>query len=188
MLITGCSSDGQNVRFGSVRSRVQVSPSRQGTLALAGGWPERPDETSGRSRVQVSPLRLKMKKILLLVFVVSIFFLVFSLKEKPNFLSYKLNNKTYKLLTAKNSYEWEKGLMFYKSKKELKGADGMIFIFPKKEIRSFWNENTYLDLDVYWIDGDKIIGKSYLPSILKSKEVVIVESSGKADKVIEIIK
>ena len=35
--------------------------------------------------------------------------------------------------------------------------DGMIFIFPDKQIRSFWNENTYLDIDVYWLDGEKVL-------------------------------
>jgi len=78
--------------------------------------------------------------------------------------------------------------MFYKSKEELKGADGMIFIFPEKDFRSFWNENTYLDLDVYWIDGDKVVGKSYLPSIEKSKEIVTIDSSGSVDKVVEIVR
>jgi len=78
--------------------------------------------------------------------------------------------------------------MFYKSKKELKGADGMIFIFPNKEIRSFWNENTYLDLDVYWLDDDRVVGKDYLPSILKTKEPYTINSKEEVDKVIEIIK
>ena len=130
-----------------------------------------------------------MKKFLTGVFILFIFsFFYFSFNKKSSFIEYKLNNKTYKLLTAKNSAEWQKGLMFYKSKEELKGADGMIFIFPEKDFRSFWNENTYLDLDVYWIDGDKVVGKSYLPSIEKSKEIVTIDSSGSVDKVVEIVR
>lgn len=76
--------------------------------------------------------------------------------------------------------------MFYKSKKEL-GADGMIFIFPNKQFQSFWNENTYLDLDVYWLKDDKVIGKSHLPPITKTKDVVTINSPGAVDKVVEII-
>lgn len=78
--------------------------------------------------------------------------------------------------------------MNYRDKKELKGADGMMFIFPDKDYRTFWNMNTYLDLDVYWIDGDRVVGKDYLPSILKSKEIITVESRVKVNKVIEIVR
>lgn len=78
--------------------------------------------------------------------------------------------------------------MFYKSKKELGGADGMIFIFPEKDYRTFWNKNTYLDLDIYWIDDNKVVGKDYLPSILKSKEIVTVKSRVEVNKVVEIIR
>jgi hypothetical protein len=115
-----------------------------------------------------------------------IFAWVSSRRVSP-FLNYNLNGKTYKLMTAKNNSQWTKGLMNYRSKKELNGADGMIFIFPDRQLRQFWNENTYLDLDVYWIDDDKVIGKGFLPSIEKSKEVVIIESETKVDKVVEII-
>jgi len=75
--------------------------------------------------------------------------------------------------------------MFYKKPVNF---DGMIFVFPDKEIRSFWNKNTYLDLDIYWLNDNKVVGKSYLPSIEKSKEVIIVESKVKINKVIELIR
>lgn len=128
-----------------------------------------------------------MKKILIGIFILSIFvFLYFSSKKSP-FINYNLDGKTYKLLTAKNNSERTKGLMNYRNKKELKGADGMMFIFPESDYRQFWNENTYLDLNVYWINNDKVIGKSFLPSILKSKEIVVVESTEKVDRVIELV-
>lgn len=128
-----------------------------------------------------------MKKIFFAVMIALLILAwVFSRLVTP-FLSYNLNGKTYRLMTAKNSSEFQKGLMYYRSKKELNGADGMIFIFPDKDYRSFWNENTYLDLDVYWIDGERVAGKDFLPSIEKSKEVVVIESKEKVDKVIEIV-
>lgn len=130
-----------------------------------------------------------MKKILFITFIIFLIFIFyFSFNKKSPFIEYKLNNKTYKLLTAKNSAEWEKGLMFYKSKKELKGAGGMIFIFPDRQIRSFWNKNTYLDLDLYWMDNDKVVGTNYLPSIEKSKDVVTVVSPRPVNKVVEIVR
>lgn len=132
-----------------------------------------------------------MKKIILGLFVIiffSIIFFVFINKQPTSLLStYNIDGKIYRLLEAKNPIDWTKGLMFYKNKSELKGADGMIFIFPNKQVQSFWNENTYIDLDIYWMDDEKIIGKSFLPSILKSKQPVTVTSPGKVNRVMEII-
>jgi len=131
-----------------------------------------------------------LKKIFFITVFVSvlIIFSFFLLKKSSPFFEYKLEGKIYKLLTAKNSSEWAKGLMNYKSKKELKGADGMIFIFPDKEVKTFWNKNTYLDLDVYWLNDDKVVGKDYLPSIIKTKQIFTIESKVKVNKVVEIIR
>lgn len=98
---------------------------------------------------------------------------------------FKINNKDYCLLTADNQKEWARGLMFYKKPTNF---DGMIFLFPNKETKSFWNKNTYVDLDIYWMNDDKIVGKSFLPSILNTKEVIFVESTEKVNRVVEIIK
>ena len=129
-----------------------------------------------------------MKKIvffLLLLFLIYYFFIVNNhLCKNKDAQIYKLNNKNYCLLTADNQKQWEKGLMYYKKPVDF---DGMIFIFPNREVLSFWNKNTYLDLNLYWLDGNKIIGKSFLPSILKSKEIITVNSGKKVDKVVEIV-
>jgi len=131
-----------------------------------------------------------MKKILLLFIFFIVIYLFVSKNNCPNTKAtiYQVNNKNYCLLTASNQEQWEKGLMFYKNKKELKGADGMIFIFPDKKIRNFWNKNTFMDMDIYWLEDNKIVGKSFLPSILKSKEIVVVKSVGKVNKVVETVK
>ena len=119
------------------------------------------------------------------------FFLIFLFFIKKNNCSnfqaktYLINNKNYCLLTASNKEQWERGLMFYKKPVDF---DGMIFIFPDKQVRSFWNKNTYMDLDILWVNEEKVIGKSFLPSILKSKEIVIVKSKEEVNRVVEIIK
>lgn len=138
-------------------------------------------------------LIMKNKLLNLLLLIFTIFFLVifFIFKEnKPqtSFSRYIIDGHMYHLLVARNPIQWSKGLMYYKSKDELKDIDGMIFIFPDKEIKSFWNKNTYLDLDIYWMDGEKVIGKGFLPSILKSKEIIVVKSPGEVNRVVEIIK
>jgi len=98
---------------------------------------------------------------------------------------YELENKIYLLHEAKTPEEWQKGLMFVKKPIDY---DGMIFIFPDRQIRSFWNKNTFVDLEVYWLDDDKIIGKEKLPSIIKTKTVKIITSPLPVNKVVEIIK
>jgi hypothetical protein len=97
---------------------------------------------------------------------------------------YRINDKDYCLLTTRSQSEWERGLMFYKKPVDF---DGMIFIFPDRQIRSFWNKDTYMDLSLYWMDGEKMIGKSFLPSILKSKKTVVVKSDREVNRVVEII-
>jgi poly-gamma-glutamate capsule biosynthesis protein CapA/YwtB (metallophosphatase superfamily)/uncharacterized membrane protein (UPF0127 family) len=98
---------------------------------------------------------------------------------------YELENKIYLLREAKTPEEWQKGLMFVKKPVDY---DGMIFIFPDKQIRSFWNQNTFIDLEVYWLDDDKIIGKDKLESIEKTKKIQIIQSPAPVNKVIEIIR
>ena len=132
-----------------------------------------------------------MKKITITVFLFAFFIATYLFVFKNNFCKnnqakkYQINNKNYCLLTANNQKEWKRGLMFYKKPVDF---DGMIFIFPEKSIKSFWNENTYMDLDIYWMDGSKVIGKSYLPSIFKSKTIFTVDSKKAVDRVVEIIK
>lgn len=98
-------------------------------------------------------------------------------------INYQLEGKKYKLLVADTPEKWQKGLMNFR---KLDGVSGMIFLFPNKEIRTFWNKNTLMDLNVYWLDDDRVVGKDYLPSILKSKEVVVITSPQKVNKVVEI--
>jgi uncharacterized membrane protein (UPF0127 family) len=100
-------------------------------------------------------------------------------------IPYELGNKTYLLREAKTPEEWQKGLMFVKKPVDY---DGMIFIFPDKQIRSFWNKNTFVDLDVYWLKDDKIVGKDKLESIEKTKNIKIIQSTLPVNKVIEIIR
>jgi uncharacterized membrane protein (UPF0127 family) len=99
-------------------------------------------------------------------------------------IRYKLENRRYWLLVADNEEKWTKGLM---NQKELRGADGMLFVFKDKQIRSFWNKNTYLPLHIYWLDDAKVVGQTSLPSISESETEVIVQSPQPVDKVVELV-
>lgn len=100
-------------------------------------------------------------------------------------VSMTIEGKKVKLLVADTETEWAYGLM---NRRTLPEADGMVFMFPKKEMRTFWNMNTFMDLKVVWMDGNQVIGTSELPSIDKSKEFVTVHSPAPADKVVELVR
>ena len=55
---------------------------------------------------------------------------------------------------ARTKEERMKGLQFRKS---LPKDAGMLFIFPKSQPHSFWMKDTFLALDIIWIDQDKRI-------------------------------
>jgi uncharacterized membrane protein (UPF0127 family) len=105
--------------------------------------------------------------------------------EGYQIVPYKLEGKNYHLLVADNADKWERGLMFYR---ELKGVDGMIFSFPDEDYRTFWNKSTYMDLDIYWINKEVVMGKSELPAFQKVNQIVTVNSSDKVDTVVELVK
>lgn len=60
-----------------------------------------------------------------------------------------INEKGFYVEIADNPAERAKGLMF---RKELKEDSGMLFIFPNNEKHSFWMMNTFIPLDIIWID------------------------------------
>lgn len=59
-----------------------------------------------------------------------------------------------KLEVAANSAERSKGLMF---RKEMPRDRGMIFIFPEMGDQKIWMKNTYLSLDIIFLDSNLTI-------------------------------
>lgn len=59
----------------------------------------------------------------------------------------------------------EMGLMFRDS---LPSGTGMLFVFEEEEIRGFWMDNTYVDLDVAFIDASfRVVGFEHLEAMDK---------------------
>ncbi len=54
--------------------------------------------------------------------------------------------------------EQAKGLMF---RKELKQDRGMLFVFKEAGEKSFWMKNTFVELDIVFLDKDLKIGKVF---------------------------
>jgi len=55
---------------------------------------------------------------------------------------------------ADTEYDTQLGLMFRKAMKE---TESMLFIFPNEELRSFWMRNTFISLDMIFVNADKKI-------------------------------
>lgn len=53
---------------------------------------------------------------------------------------------------ADNPEKSAQGLMY---RKELKDGDGMLFIFPDEQIRSFWMKNTFIPLSIGYFNSKK---------------------------------
>jgi len=123
--------------------------------------------------------------ILLAVVIITCVILKNFLNPKFTVVEYILEGKKYKLYVSDEQKKWQRGLMYIKN---LKDVDGMLFVFPEKTHTVFYNKNTYLDLDVYWINGDSVVGRGFLPSIKWSKKIVYLYSPCEVDKVVELVK
>ena len=62
------------------------------------------------------------------------------------------NVSEYVLEVADEPDEREKGLMH---RRNLPRNRGMVFVFEKSEIRSFWMKNTYVPLDIIFLNSSK---------------------------------
>ena len=107
-------------------------------------------------------------------------------KEKINSFvedkfSIKVDEKNLVVKIADSAEERAQGLQ---NVQKLEGYDGMLFIFEEKEIVTFWNKNTLLDLDVVWISDGKVVGVDFLPS--ETQGTVIVQPSEKVNMVLEL--
>lgn len=62
--------------------------------------------------------------------------------------------KTLDIEIAEDDYEVQTGLMY---RTELETNQGMLFIFPDEDLRSFYMKNTKIPLDIIYINADKTI-------------------------------
>jgi uncharacterized membrane protein (UPF0127 family) len=95
--------------------------------------------------------------ILIVGFIYVNFYKTSELILSANFVSKEnVKSKEYKLTIVSNAKDRAKGLMFVK---ELPKNEGMLFVFPKEEKHTFWMKNTYIALDMIFLDSNqKVVG------------------------------
>jgi uncharacterized protein len=80
-----------------------------------------------------------------------------------------------KIEVAKTPAEQQRGLMF---RRELLPNAGMLFVFAKEEEHRFWMKNTYVSLDMIFIDKDKrVVGVAPNTTPLSTDTVTVGEPS-----------
>jgi uncharacterized protein len=90
--------------------------------------------------------------------ILSIVLLTFFKKEHlfPKSLGIIINNNGYYLEVAQNNQERKKGLS---NRQEICSNCGMLFIFDKEDQHSFWMKDTYIPLDIIWLNSRNEIVK-----------------------------
>ena len=87
----------------------------------------------------------------------------------------------YRVEVAKTNEEQVKGLMY---RLELKENEGMLFLFDSEKNTSFWMKNTFIPLDIIFINKNGSINKIYKNS--KPESLKRIKSKGKVLAVLEI--
>ena len=82
---------------------------------------------------------------------------------------------------ADNNEARAKGMMYRKSNDE---NNGMLFIFPVEEEQSFWMQNTYISLDIIFVNAQKEIVKIHKKATPRSTASLLSEK--KAIYVVEV--
>lgn len=116
--------------------------------------------------------KVQLKNILIAVIILVIAaFLIFNnfIKDSKNQMEYYTFTKEGELIfsdslgntkakidleIADDEYQRQLGLM---NRKEMTENQGMLFIFPRQDYLSFWMRNTFLSLDMIFVDESKTI-------------------------------
>ncbi len=107
--------------------------------------------------------------------------------QKEGELSFISNKNETPLMTidiekADNDMERQFGLMFRHTMQE---NQGMLFLFDESAQQGFWMENTYIPLDIMFVDENNVITTIHENTTPLSKKTLY--SNGKAKYVVEVV-
>ena len=89
--------------------------------------------------------------LLILAAALLIIYFVRLVESKNEFVPARLGASNLELRLAKTTYEQARGLMFVFHMPENRG---MLFIYPALGTYSFWMANTFIPLDIIWLDSE----------------------------------
>ena len=90
----------------------------------------------------------------------------------------------FKVEVVDNSESRAQGLMF---RERLGSDEGMLFVFEKEGIYSFWMKNTLISLDIIWLDkGKRVVYIKENAATCKEKTCESIVPNKKAKYVLEV--
>lgn len=90
--------------------------------------------------------------ILFLLFCLATFALLYN--PTNNLIAVSVADITLHVETATTPTERTKGLS---GRQSLGSSDGMLFFFETDDLHGFWMRDTYLSLDIIWLNADKVV-------------------------------
>ena len=117
-----------------------------------------------------------MNKKIIIVFWVIVIAIVFILKinkvvsPSENLPTAEINGYVFNIDIADDIEEMKQGLS---GREALAENQGMLFIYKKKTPVSFWMKDMKFNIDLLWIDGDKVVGFSELETFFKHNWLII---------------
>jgi uncharacterized membrane protein (UPF0127 family) len=94
-------------------------------------------------------------KLIILIGIIAILLFLFSQKTKGSkeLIEIKVKDIPVKVMIAGTPTTRQRGLGGVKN---LGKDEGMLFVFPQKEVQVFWMKDMYISLDMIWITDNKI--------------------------------
>lgn len=126
------------------------------------------------------------KNKIILISLIALFFLVlssflFNKKNIPKEIKANINGTNYYLEIASTRKQREKGLS---NRQSLCSNCGMLFVFKKEDIYPFWMKDTYIPLDMIWLDKNFKVVK--IATVLQTNSENSYTNKDKAKYVIEL--
>jgi uncharacterized protein len=101
------------------------------------------------------------------VFLIILIVILMNQHQAGKFGTVMIEGQTFQVEIADTPAKQTVGLMF---RKELPERTGMLFIFDQSDIQSFWMRNTYVPLDIIFINDQKrIINICTMPPLTDDK-------------------
>ena len=132
------------------------------------------------------PKNMSKAKIVLISSIVLCCFVLFSFffnkkNRFPKEVKITIDNYNYYLETAQTPTERQIGLS---NRQSLCLNCGMLFVFPRQKVHTFWMKDTFIPLDIIWLDKNFKVVK--IATVLETNSEKLYANKDKAKYVIEL--
>jgi len=113
------------------------------------------------------------RKILISLFFVLMFVPMLSAEQR---IALPLHGEAFDIRVVSERVERTRGLMFVEKMPE---KEGMLFVFDEEKSHAFWMKNTFLALDLIWIDRNGVITHIHENAIPGDETRIVPHAAGK---------